>query len=182
LARHGKQGALQQNAATARSRKMQQIAPSEPFWRKRAGQRAIRTRRVAPAQQPICTKPQWVASPRHRAARAAAAPAGVPHAIPTNLLQRRMIMTRDFLVAGTVALVWGGCASSAELERRADLYDQHAHEATAQHAYDLAATNKDKADKLHAQAARERELENQPQPPAPPEPGDYAPIPVSEFR
>ena len=56
------------------------------------------------------------------------------------------IMSRDLVATGTLALLLGGCASSAELENRPT---------------------------LHEQRARERAQENKPVPPPPPPPGDY---------
>jgi hypothetical protein len=88
-------------------------------------------------------------------------------------------MSRNLLFAGALALVMGGCASSAETERRAEAHDQRARAAASYENYDRAAEEKHEADRLHQKAARERAEENgavAPAPPPPPE--DYVPPPA----
>jgi len=90
-------------------------------------------------------------------------------------------MSKRFLFAGALALLVGGCASSAETERRAQVHDQRARQAAAYEDYDRAADEKREALKLHAKAAQERADEyptNQTDnPPPPPPPADYVPPP-----
>jgi hypothetical protein len=94
-------------------------------------------------------------------------------------------MTRGLLFAGAVAMILGGCASSAETERRAEFHDQQARQAASVEAYDTAAEEKHEANRLHAKAARERANETDDAEvvtPPPPPPGDYVapPPPVVE--
>lgn len=91
-------------------------------------------------------------------------------------------MSKTLMFAGALALLVGGCASSAETERRAEIHDQNARAAAAYEDYDHAAQEKHEADRLHAKAAYERSDENggavdpvAPPPPAPP--ADYVPPP-----
>jgi hypothetical protein len=91
---------------------------------------------------------------------------------------KEAIMTRGLLLAGAVALIVGGCASSSDTERRAEAHDQRARQAASYEAYDTAAQEKREADRLHAKAARERSEELGPDEvvtPPPPPPGDYPP-------
>jgi len=89
-------------------------------------------------------------------------------------------MSKRFLFAGVFALLVGGCATSAETERRAQVHDQRARQAAAYEDYDRAADEKREALKLHAKAAQERSDEystdTSAPPPAPP-PADYVPPP-----
>ena len=94
-------------------------------------------------------------------------------------------MSRNLLFAGAVALLVGGCASSAETERRAEAHDQRARAAASYEDYDRAAQEKHEADRLHTKAVRERAEENgvveTPVEPAPVPPPVYvappAPVP-----
>ncbi len=97
-------------------------------------------------------------------------------------------MTRGLLFSGALALLLGGCATSADTERRAETHDQRARQAAAYENYDRAAEEKHEADRLHAKAARERAEEYgddtvtpPPPPPSevtpPPPPPDIAPVP-----
>ena len=85
-------------------------------------------------------------------------------------------MSRSFMFASALALLVGGCASSADTERRAEAHNQRARQAAAYEDYDQAAAEKRKADRLHDKAAAERAAEGvddvPPPPPAelPPEP------------
>ena len=65
-------------------------------------------------------------------------------------------MSKSFMFAGALALVVGGCASSAETERRAQIHDSQARQAAAYEDYDHAAEEKHEANRLHAKAAQER--------------------------
>ncbi|HXU68956.1 MAG TPA: hypothetical protein VN947_06480 [Polyangia bacterium] len=65
-------------------------------------------------------------------------------------------MPRILMFAGALALLVGGCATSAETERRAETHDQRARNAAAYENYDQAAAEKHEADRLHAKAAEER--------------------------
>ena len=65
-------------------------------------------------------------------------------------------MSTKLLFAGALALIVGGCASSAETERRAELHDTRARQAAAYEDYDRAAQEKHEADRLHAKAASQR--------------------------
>ena len=94
-------------------------------------------------------------------------------------------MSRVLLFAGALALLVGGCASSHETERQAQIHDQRARQAAAYEEYDRAAQEKHEADRLHAKAARERAEESTdgnmtPPPPPPPEapPPEYVPPPA----
>jgi hypothetical protein len=83
------------------------------------------------------------------------------------------------MFAGALTLLVGGCASSADTERRAQVHDSRARQAAAYEDYDRAAQEKHEADRLHSKAAAERADEAttgdvQPPPPAPPE---YVPPP-----
>ena len=96
-------------------------------------------------------------------------------------------MSRKLLFAGALALIVGGCASSAETERRADIHDTRARQAAAYEDYDRAAQEKHEADRLHAKAAAQRadeaangEVVTPPPPPAdvpPPPPAPPEPLP-----
>ena len=88
-------------------------------------------------------------------------------------------MSRGLLFSGALALLVGGCATSADTERRAEAHDQRARQAAAYENYDQAAEQKHEADRLHAKAARERAEENGDVvvPPPPPPAGDYPPPP-----
>jgi hypothetical protein len=86
-----------------------------------------------------------------------------------------MIMTRELLIAGTVALSFGACASSADLERRAEMHQQQAHAATGQRDYAVASAEQRQADKLRVKAAHERDWENDAEPLSV---GDYQLIPL----
>jgi hypothetical protein len=90
-------------------------------------------------------------------------------------------MSRSFMFAGALALFVGGCATSADTERRAEIHDTRARQAAAYEDYDRAAEEKHEGDRLHAKAAQERanevgggEVVVPPPPPAdvplPPEP------------
>jgi hypothetical protein len=83
-------------------------------------------------------------------------------------------MSRSLLFAGALALLVGGCASSSETERRAEVHDARARQAAAYENYDQAAQEKHEADRLHAKAATQRANEEEsgevPAPPAPPPP------------
>jgi len=65
-------------------------------------------------------------------------------------------MPRILMFAGALALLVGGCATSAETERRAETHDQRARNAASYENYDHAAAEKHEADRLHAKAAEER--------------------------
>ncbi len=84
-------------------------------------------------------------------------------------------MSRSLLFAGALAIIAGGCASSAETERRAEAHDTRARQAAAYEDYDRAAQEKHEADRLHAKAASQRADEaasgevTAPPPPAPAE-------------
>jgi outer membrane murein-binding lipoprotein Lpp len=89
-------------------------------------------------------------------------------------------MSKRFLFAGALALLVGGCATSADTERRAQVHDSRARQAAAYEDYDRAADEKREALKLHAKAAQERVDEapsDVPAPPPPPPPADYVPPP-----
>lgn len=83
-------------------------------------------------------------------------------------------MSRSLMFAGALALLVGGCASSADTERRAETHDARARQAAAYENYDQAAQEKHEADRLHAKAASQRANEGAsgevPAPPAPPPP------------
>jgi hypothetical protein len=84
-------------------------------------------------------------------------------------------MSRSLMFAGALALIVGGCASSAETERRAEVHDAQARQAAAYQDYDHAADEKHEADRLHAKAAAQRANETGEgqvavPPPAPPAP------------
>jgi hypothetical protein len=64
-------------------------------------------------------------------------------------------MKRGLLFAGAMALFIGGCATSGETERKAEIHDQRARSAASVEAYDTAAAEKHEADRLHAKAARQ---------------------------
>jgi hypothetical protein len=94
-------------------------------------------------------------------------------------------MSRSLMFAGALALLVGGCASSAETERRAESHDTRARQAAAYENYDQAAQEKHEADRLHAKAAQQRANEAADgevvtPPPAPPPPADYPPPPPPE--
>jgi len=80
-------------------------------------------------------------------------------------------MSRILMFAGALAMFAGGCATSAETERRADVHDQRARTAAAYENYDQAAAEKHEADRLHEKAAAERANESYR--------GDVPPAPVS---
>ena len=65
-------------------------------------------------------------------------------------------MSRILMFAGALALIAGGCATSAETEQRAETHDARARNAAAYENYDQAAAEKREADRLHAKAAQER--------------------------
>jgi hypothetical protein len=65
-------------------------------------------------------------------------------------------MPRILMCAGALALLVGGCATSAETEQQARLHDVRARNAAAYENYDVAAAEKHEADRLHAKAAAER--------------------------
>ncbi|HEY2745093.1 MAG TPA: hypothetical protein VGL86_10740 [Polyangia bacterium] len=79
-------------------------------------------------------------------------------------------MPRILMFAGALALLAGGCATSAETEQRAQIHDARARNDAAYENYDAAAAEKREADRLHAKAAAERanEAAN----------GEVAPAPV----
>ena len=90
-------------------------------------------------------------------------------------------MSKSFMFAGALALFVGGCATSADTERRAEIHDTRARQAAAYEDYDHAAEEKHEGDRLHAKAAEQRaneagsgEVVVPPPPPAdvplPPEP------------
>jgi hypothetical protein len=82
------------------------------------------------------------------------------------------------MFAGALALLVGGCASSAETERRADAHDTRARQAAAYENYDQAAQEKHEADRLHAKAAQQRADEaTNSEVVTPPPPADYPPPP-----
>jgi hypothetical protein len=87
-------------------------------------------------------------------------------------------MSKRFLFAGALALLVGGCATSGETERRAQVHESRARQAAAYEDYDRAADEKREALKLHAKAAEQRsdEYPND-TPPPPPPPADYVPPP-----
>ena len=98
-------------------------------------------------------------------------------------------MSRILMFAGAMALLVGGCASSAETERRAEVHDQRARNAAAYENYDQAAAEQHEAERLHAKAAQERANEAatgdvtpapapEPPPPPPAEVPPPAPAPV----
>jgi hypothetical protein len=87
-------------------------------------------------------------------------------------------MSRTMMVAGALALLAGGCATSADTERRAQAHDTRARQAAAYEDYDHAAMEKHEGDRLHAKAAAERAneaAEGEPVPPPPPP--EYVPPP-----
>ena len=87
-------------------------------------------------------------------------------------------MSRSLMFAGALALLVGGCASSAETERRADAHDTRARQAAAYENYDQAAQEKHEADRLHAKAAQQRADEaTNGEVVTPPPPADYPPPP-----
>jgi hypothetical protein len=88
-------------------------------------------------------------------------------------------MSKSFLFAGALALLVGGCATSAETERRAQVHDSRARQAAAYEDYDRAAEEKREALRLHAKAAQDRVNEEPSEAPAPPPPppADYVPPP-----
>ena len=63
-------------------------------------------------------------------------------------------MSRSLMFAGALALLVGGCASSAETERRAEIHDTRARQAAAYENYDRAAQEKHEGDRLHSKAAQ----------------------------
>jgi hypothetical protein len=87
------------------------------------------------------------------------------------------------MFAGALALLVGGCASSAETERRAESHDTRARQAAAYENYDQAAQEKHEADRLHAKAAQQRANEaadGEVVTPPPPPPAEYPPPPPPE--
>ena len=95
-------------------------------------------------------------------------------------------MSRSLMFAGALALLVGGCASSAETERRAETHDARARQDAAYENYDQAAQEKHEANRLHAKAAQQRaneaadgEVVAPPPPPAevPPPPPPVEPLP-----
>lgn len=90
-------------------------------------------------------------------------------------------MSKSFMFAGALALIVGGCASSAETERRAEIHDSRARQAAAYEDYDHAANEKREANRLHAKAAAERANEvGSDGVVAPPPPPEVAPPPPVE--
>lgn len=91
-------------------------------------------------------------------------------------------MSRSLMFAGALALLFGGCASSAETERRAEIHDARARNAAAYENYDQAAAEKHEANRLHAKAARERANEGADGDVVapPPPPADVPPPPPPE--
>jgi hypothetical protein len=91
-------------------------------------------------------------------------------------------MSRSLMFAGALALLVGGCASSAETERRAETHDTRARQAAAYENYDQAAQEKHEADRLHAKAAQQRanEAADGEVVTPPPPPADYPPPPPPE--
>lgn len=89
-------------------------------------------------------------------------------------------MPRILMFAGALALLVGGCATSAETERRADVHDQRARNAAAYENYDQAAAEKHEADRLHNKAAEERanEAATGEAVPPPPPPAEVPPAEV----
>ena len=89
-------------------------------------------------------------------------------------------MSRSLLFAGALALLVGGCASSTETERRAEVHDTRARQAAAYENYDRAAQEKHEADRLHAKAAEERanDQANREVTAPPPPPADIPPAPL----
>lgn len=65
-------------------------------------------------------------------------------------------MSRSFMFAGALALFVGGCATSADTERRAQIHDSRARQAAAYEDYDHAADEKHEGNRLHAKAATQR--------------------------
>jgi hypothetical protein len=92
-------------------------------------------------------------------------------------------MSRSLMFAGALALLVGGCASSADTERRAEIHDARARHDAAYENYDQAAQEKHEADRLHAKAASQRANEEEsredPASPAPP-PAEVPPPPPPE--
>jgi hypothetical protein len=88
-------------------------------------------------------------------------------------------MSRSLMFAGALALFVGGCATSAETERRAQRHDTRAHQAAAYEDYDRAAAEKHEADRLHSRAAEQRadEAATGEVPAPPPPPPEYIPPP-----
>ncbi|HEX8951578.1 MAG TPA: hypothetical protein VF945_07015 [Polyangia bacterium] len=88
------------------------------------------------------------------------------------------------MFAGALALLVGGCASSSETERRAEVHDARARQAAAYENYDQAAEEKHEAQRLHAKAATERANEaasgEQVVPQAPPPPAEVPSPPPPE--
>jgi hypothetical protein len=87
------------------------------------------------------------------------------------------------MFAGALALLVGGCASSAQTERRAETHDARARQAAAYEDYDHAAEEKHQADRLHAKAAEQRANEagdGEDVVPPPPAPVDVPPPPPPE--
>jgi hypothetical protein len=90
---------------------------------------------------------------------------------------------RILMFAGALALVAGGCASSAQTERRAETHEARARQAAAYEDYDHAAEEKHQADRLHAKAAEQRAneaAEGEDVVPPPPPPVDVPPPPPPE--
>jgi hypothetical protein len=90
---------------------------------------------------------------------------------------------RILMFAGALALMAGGCASSAQTERRAETHEARARQAAAYEDYDHAAEEKHQADRLHAKAAEQRAneaAEGEDVVPPPPPPVDVPPPPPPE--
>jgi sRNA-binding protein len=85
------------------------------------------------------------------------------------------------MFAGALAMFAGGCATSAETERRAEVHDQRARNAAAYENYDQAAAEKHEANRLHEKAATERANESYdgdvPPAPVPPPPAPVVEVP-----
>ncbi len=86
-------------------------------------------------------------------------------------------MSRSLMFAGALALLVGGCATSADTEQRAQSHDTRARQAAAYEDYDRAAMEKHAADRLHAKAAAERADEVETGVTPPPPPPEYVPPP-----
>jgi hypothetical protein len=92
-------------------------------------------------------------------------------------------MSRSFMFAGALALFVGGCATSADTERRAQIHDTRARQAAAYEDYDHAAEEKHEGERLHAKAAVQRANETGSgeivvPPPPPPPPAEIPPEPL----
>ena len=68
-------------------------------------------------------------------------------------------MSRSFMFAGALALIVGGCAFRTKPRASADSHDVRARQAHACQNYELAAAEKQEANRLHAKAAEQRAAE-----------------------